>query len=77
MNTLRYIRKQVFGVTQREFAEIASVQQSMVSRWENGVAAPTLEEMQRIRAAAAGRRLKSRWNDRLFFDAPPKQETAA
>ncbi len=71
MNPIRHIRKKVFGVTQQEFAAIAGVQQSTVSRWESDEdgAAPTLVEMSRIRAAAAQRKLKSKWDDRLFFAA--------
>lgn len=77
MNAIRYIRKEVFGVTQIEFAAIAGVQQSSVSRWESGVA-PTLEDMQRIRAAAAepGRKLKRKWRDELFFATPTQGEAA-
>lgn len=67
MNAIHQVRKHVFGVTQQQFAEIAGVQQSMVSRWENGQSAPTLEEMNRIRAAAAIRKLKRKWRDDLFF----------
>lgn len=78
MNALKHIRLNVFGVKQQEFADIAGVPQSQVSRWENGKAAPTLEEMNRIREEAAKRRgerrLKSRWDDRLFFAEP--QEAA-
>lgn len=70
MSAIRHIRKKVFGVTQQEFAAIAGVQQSTISRWENGEAAPTLDEMGRIREAAKGRKLKSKWDDRLFFAAP-------
>jgi DNA-binding transcriptional regulator YiaG len=74
MNTLRHIRKVTFGVTQHEFAVIAGVQQSTVSRWESGTAAPTLEEMSAIRREAQARRL--RWNDRMFFEAPPDRVSA-
>lgn len=78
MNSLRHIRINVFGVKQQEFASIAGVPQSQVSRWETGKAAPTLDEMNRIRAEAekrkADRKLKSRWDDRLFFAEP--QEAA-
>lgn len=66
MSAIKAIRKQVFGVTQQEFAVIAGVKQSTVSRWEAGVA-PTLNEMQTIRDAAASRNLP--WDDRWFFDA--------
>lgn len=75
MNAIRYIRKNVFGVTQHEFAEIAGVQQASVSRWENG-GAPTLEEMARIRDAAANRKLKRKWRDDLFFTVPEEGQAA-
>jgi len=75
MNTIKHIRKDVFGVTQQAFAEIAGVQQSTISRWERGEAAPTLEEMGRIRDQAKVRKLKKRWSDQLFFG--PKAEQAA
>lgn len=77
MNAIRHIRKNVFGVTQHEFAAIAGVQQASVSRWENG-GAPTLEEMQRIRAAASepGRKLKRKWRDDLFFTVPTEGQAA-
>lgn len=74
MNAITHIRKKVFRLTQQEFAGIAGVQQSMVSRWENGHAAPTLDEMQRIREAAAARKI--RWSDKLFFEAPAEGQAA-
>ena len=74
MNALRHIRKNVFRMKQREFAALVGVQQSMVSRWENGLSAPTLDEMQRIRTAASLKRI--RWSDRLFFEAPPAEIAA-
>lgn len=67
MNPLRHIRKNLFGVTQQEFARIAGVRQSTVSRWETGDGAPTLEEMSRIRSAAKVRKLRAKWDDGLFF----------
>ena len=73
MNALKHIRKNVFAVTQAEFATVAGVTQATVSRWENGVA-PSLEEMQAIRSAASERGID--WSDALFFDAPA-EETAA
>ncbi len=76
MSAIRHIRKTVFKETQKAFAITAGVQQSTVSRWENGVA-PTLDEMRTIREAAKKRKLK--WDDQLFFAAPPpeKAEQAA
>lgn len=70
MNALKHIRINVFGVKQQEFAAIAGVQQSTVSRWENDEAAPSLEEMNRIRTEAGKRKLKKKWDDRLFFAQP-------
>jgi len=67
MNAIKAIRKNVFCVTQQEFATIANVTQSSVSRWESGIA-PTLEEMANIRNAALSRGLV--WDDRWFFEAP-------
>lgn len=76
MNAITHIRKNVFGLTQQEFARIAGVQQSMVSRWENGASAPTLDEMHRIREAAAGSKLKLKWRDDLFFTVPTEGQAA-
>lgn len=67
MNPIRYIRTEIFKLKQAEFAAVAGVKQSTVSRWENGVA-PSLEEMRAIRQAAADREIK--WNDAWFFSAP-------
>jgi DNA-binding transcriptional regulator YiaG len=73
MNALEHIRRNVFGIKQQEFATIAGVQQSTVSRWESGESVPSLDEMNRIRAEAAKRaaerKLKVRWSDRFFFEA--------
>lgn len=73
MNAIRYIRKEVFDLTQAEFAAIAGVTQATVSRWEGGVS-PSLEEVRAIRNAAADRGvdLKDEW----FFD-PPNTPVAA
>jgi transcriptional regulator with XRE-family HTH domain len=67
MNALKHIRKNVFAITQAEFAAVAGVTQATVSRWENGVA-PSLEDMQAIRTAAAERGIA--WNDAVFFETP-------
>lgn len=75
MNALKHIRKNLFKLNQQEFAKVAGVQQSTVSRWENGSGVPTLEEMQLIRDAA-GKLKGVRWNDRLFFDVPVEGQAA-
>ena len=73
MNAIKHIRKNVFGVSQMDFAAIAGVTQATVSRWEGGVA-PSLDEMQAIRRAAAERKIE--WDDALFFDAPLAESAA-
>lgn len=74
MSAIRHIRKDVFDVTQAEFAALAGVSQGTVSRWEAGVA-PSLAEMQAIRAAAAERGIE--WNDAWFFETPTPSEAPA
>jgi transcriptional regulator with XRE-family HTH domain len=64
-NTLRHIRKHVFRLTQTEFADLAGVAQSSVSRWEKGTP-PALNELRAIRQAATKRGLN--WDDSLFFE---------
>jgi transcriptional regulator with XRE-family HTH domain len=73
MNAIKFIRKTVFKVTQAEFADIAGVVQASVSRWENGIA-PSLDEMQAIRSAAAARGIE--WNDAWFFEQPPLETSS-
>ena len=66
MQAIVHIRKNVFGVTQAEFAEIAGVNQGTISRWESGARTATLEELERIRLEARRRGLD--WDDGLFFE---------
>lgn len=68
MNSILHIRKNVFGLKQREFAAVVGVQQSTVSRWEREESFPTLAEMHLIRTAA--RQRGKRWSDRWFFEPP-------
>jgi transcriptional regulator with XRE-family HTH domain len=68
MNAILYIRTEIFRVKQSAFAEIAQVGQATVSRWENGIGSPSLEEMARIRTEALSRKLE--WDDRWFFAVP-------
>lgn len=74
MNALKHIRKNVFSVTQAEFASLAGVTQATVSRWESGIA-PSLDEMQAIRLAARDRSID--WDDAWFFDMPPSEQAGA
>ena len=73
MSAIRHIRLKVFKVTQADFAAMAGVSQASVSRWEAG-GAPTLDEMQAIRKAAADRKIL--WNDAWFFEAPAQEDAA-
>jgi transcriptional regulator with XRE-family HTH domain len=75
MNVLRDIRRQVFGVSQVEMAQIAGVRQATISRWEHDIHAPSLPEMGRIRAEAIRRGLE--WDDRWLFESARLQERAA
>lgn len=82
MNTVKYIRKNIFKVTQSDFADLVGVTQATVSRWEkdNETASPSLIDMRAIREAAQKRGI--RWNDTYFFTALPpmrnsKKERAA
>lgn len=78
MNTVKYIRDQVFKLPQAAFAEIARVSQPTVSRWEeadNKESEPNREQMNLIRTEAIRRGLP--WNDSWFFETPSEQEAAS
>lgn len=47
-NALAHIRKDVFGLTQREMASVAGTRQATVSRWEAGTLEPSRDQMQAI-----------------------------
>jgi len=65
MNSIRYIRTKMFGLSQSEFASLIGRTQASVSRWEGG--GPfTNEDMAAIRKAASERGLP--WSDRVFFE---------
>lgn len=68
ISPIKNIRKNLFKVTQADFASIAGVVQSSVARWEKGEGSPSLIEMQAIRQAAADHKIE--WDDRLFFEVP-------
>jgi transcriptional regulator with XRE-family HTH domain len=68
MNPILNIRRHVLKVTQGGLAEIASVSQSTVSKWEGGELEPSREELGRIREAAQARGIE--WDDRWFFEVP-------
>jgi transcriptional regulator with XRE-family HTH domain len=74
MRPIEHIRTRIFRSTQVAFAAIAGTTQGSVSRWENGMQAPSQSEMERIRAEAL--RLNLPWNDALFFEVPRDVEAA-
>ncbi len=72
MNPMKHIRANVFDVTQADFAKLAGVTQTTVSRWERGELMPDLGGLIRIRQAASERRL--RWSDSWFYEIPPPEK---
>ncbi len=72
MTPICHIRKNVFRANQSEFAVIAGVNQSTVSRWESDDLEPSMKELRKIRKVAKRRRLK--WRDALFFETPKAKE---
>jgi len=70
INNVQQIRKNIFQMTQRDFASLAGVTQATVSRWENAdyTAEPTLSDIKAIREAAIARGLP--WDDDYLFVRP-------
>lgn len=69
MNNLKYIRTNVFKLSQAEFAAIVGLKQSAVSRWEAGTSSPTFNQVRVIREEAKRRALG--WDhDWLFGNVP-------
>lgn len=74
MSQISLIRKSVFRVTQIEFAAIAGVPQSVISRWETGELHPRLPALERIRDEAQRRGLS--WDDSWFFEIADRGDAA-
>ncbi|WP_442872846.1 helix-turn-helix transcriptional regulator [Aurantimonas sp. C2-3-R2] len=70
MSPIKRIRLHVFKLKQKDFADLAGVQQSTVSRWEAGTSL-SWPEMQRIREAAS--KAGIRWDDKWFFEPAPER----
>ena len=68
MNNVKHIRKNIFSVSQVEFAEIIGVRQATVSRQESNLLSLTIDQMERIRSEAVRRKIP--WSDDWFFDVP-------
>lgn len=71
MYPIRHIRKNIFKLSQTDFAQLAGVTQSAVSNWENGGSLKS-SEMSNIRFAA--RHLGISWKDEWFFETPEPAE---
>lgn len=69
MQSLRWIRQEVFGLTLAQMAEIAAVSQATLSKWENGIHPADFDAIARIREAAAARQIP--WDDAWLFDGKP------
>ena len=68
MHPMAHLRKNIFELSQRDFAAAIGVNQSTVSRWEAAELEPSRSEMAAIRALAERRAIE--WHDRWFFEAP-------
>jgi DNA-binding transcriptional regulator YiaG len=73
-HALAHIRRSVFKMTQVAFAAALKVNQSTVSRWENGTLTPSGDELMAIRSLAAEHGLK--WSDSWFFDPPATPDSS-
>ena len=72
MSPIRFIRTNLFDMSQSDFAAMINRTQASISRWESG--GPfTNEDMAAIRQAAADRKLD--WDDRFFFDEPAEAQS--
>lgn len=72
MKPITDIRKNIFQMTQAEFAIAAGVTQPTVSRWDSGELFPSTPDMAKIRSFAKSRGLE--WSDAWFFDGVPQAE---
>lgn len=75
MHPIERIRVKVFRVNQAEFALIAKVAQSTVSKWERGEFEPSRDHLVKIRDEALKRELSL--NDGWFFDRVQPRQVAS
>lgn len=72
---VRWVRKNVFGVTQERLAEIGGVSRPRVNRYENKGEAPPYEFLRRLRAEALMRGLP--FDADWFFEVPESASPCA
>ena len=63
---MKYIRQNIFGCSQAEFAKITGASQTRVCRWELGETEASHSQLAAIRAEASLRGIN--WDDRYFFE---------
>jgi DNA-binding transcriptional regulator YiaG len=63
-NALTHIRGNLFQMTQVQFAAVLGVDQSTVSRWEQGKLDPGLKDLRKIRALARNKKRAEEWKKR-------------
>lgn len=63
-NAFTHIRTELFQMTQAEFAAALGVDQSTVSRWEQGKLSPDLEDAAKIRRMARNKKRVEEWKKR-------------
>jgi transcriptional regulator with XRE-family HTH domain len=68
------LRKDVLGVSQAEFATMAGVEQSTVSRWERGEFEPNLATLRKLRASVVSR--GHVWDDAWLFEVSTRGDAA-
>ena len=67
MTNIEWIRTRLFGVSQKELAEVAGTTQGSLSRVEKGESDLRHSHLSKIRSAAI-QRFGDLWNDRMLFD---------
>lgn len=68
MSPFLYIRKEVFRLTQSDFAAMVGADQATVSRWDRGLQHPDYARLQIIREQAKAKGLT--FDDSWFFESP-------
>src|SRR3990167_5479836 len=69
MRSIEAVRRHVFALSQQAFAAELGVNQSTVSRWEQGTLEPAQSDLDGIRRLAQARGRE--WEDLWFFEGPP------
>lgn len=68
MHPVEYIRTRLLKMTQKELAEAMKCSQGAISKWENGLSQPALDDLAKIRKIATKHGIA--WSDSIFFAVP-------